>query len=161
MDRPGHLSGTPVLPGKPTETACKELGCSRGSEGSAPNARACTWGNRALRAPFTGEMPSRMGFSSSPNPWGFAGCGSSTVCKDVCLQSNLAQEQGSREAVGSLSLGILAACLYKALSCCSPFKAETHSAGSRHWTGDSQGTYVMSVSLPAPGTSMLSAKPPL
>lgn len=79
-----------------------------------------------------------MGFSSSPNPWGFAGCGNSTVFKNVRLQSNLTQEQGSREAVGSLSLEILAACLDKALSCCSPFKAESYPVGSRHWTRDSR-----------------------
>lgn len=56
MDCPGHLLGTPVLPGKPTGTAWKELVCSPGSEGFPSNTHACTWGNTSPRVPFTGEM---------------------------------------------------------------------------------------------------------
>lgn len=114
--------------------------------------RGCHSLERCLQASHTG-------FSSSPNPPGFAGCGNSAVCKNVCLQSNLAQEQGSREAVAPLSLGTLAICLDTALSCCSCLKAETYPAWSRCWSTDSQGTSLVSVSFLAPGTSMLSAKP--
>lgn len=60
--------------------------------------------------------------------------------------------------MGSLSLGMLAICLDTALSCCSSLEAETYPAWSRHWR-DSQGTFVVSISFPPSGTSMLSAKP--
>lgn len=59
--------------------------------------------------------------------------------------------------MGSLSLGILATHLDIALSCCSHL--ETCPAWSRHWTRDLKGTSLVAVSFPAPGTSMLSAKP--
>lgn len=49
MDCPGHLLGTPALPGKPTGTAWKELVCSPGSEGFPSNTHACTWGNTLER----------------------------------------------------------------------------------------------------------------
>lgn len=64
----------------------------------------------SLRTLFTEEMltsPPTWQLSSSLNPQGFANCGETAVGKIVCLQSNLALEQGSREAVGSLSLGYL------------------------------------------------------